>query len=420
VVQAAATLRNYGPVLNGTWRIVGAAGTYSTNSVTFDTPSRDWVIIQGPDVSGTPNVPTMILDGTGAGSNKHGFVVNGQGVQVWCQDIKFQHYNAGAQNSCGVAVGYAARFYANNVHCTDCDFAGVLADQGDILLVGGGIYDACRSGIVSNATRSTVGYGATSTANGVKIQNCTQNGVYWSRGSQGHIDYCIHINNPYHVVLESASRAHLLGNDFRTATTAAITTNTDGSYYDDVSVTNTYNDGTGLANAKRYDHFAYTGEQQTWLQASRSEVRRYFDDTTRTLTNASKTQIGADLITLPAYYFTSSGTKIRIKVWGDTPADTLSIGINFFASVGSVTTAMEYSASTGAPAAVGFEYECTIFPSSATSQRSFGNFAVSNLGTRYQNTGNAANMGLAQTIRLMGQSASGTITVRRVEVWVLG
>lgn len=418
LAQAAANLRNYGPMLNGTWRIIGAAGTYSVNSITFDTPSRDWVVVQGPSVGGTPNVPTMILDGTGAGSNKHGFVVNGQGVQVWCQDIKFQNYNNGTQNSCGVAVGYAARFYANNTHCANCDFAGVLADQGDILLVGGGIYSACRSGVISNATRTTVGYGATSTANGTQFTGCTQNSVYWSRGSQGHVDYCTFINAPYHVQLESASRAHLLGNDFRTASIAAVTTNTDGSYYDDVSIPNIYNDGTGLANAKRYDHFAYTGEQQTWMQVSRSEARRFYDNTSRTVTNAAKTQIGADITGLiPAYYFTSSGTKIRIRIKGDCPAAAFSIGIDF---AGGGTTVMDYSASTGVPAAVGFTYECEIFPSALAVQRSFGQLSVSNLGVREQNTGNTANMANAQTIRIMGQSTAGTITVRTVEVWVMG
>lgn len=411
-------LRNYGPMLNGSWKIICAAGTTVTHSQTFDTPSRDWVTIQGPSVGGSPNVPTCIFDGTAVGANKHGFVVNGQGVQLWVQDIKFTNYNAGAQNSCGIAQGYAAKLYALNVHATNCDFAGVLADQGDILLVGGGIYTNCRSGVVVNATKATVGYGATNLATGTQFTGCTQNSVYWSRGAQGHVDYCTFTNAPYHTVLESASRAHLLGNDFRTATTAAITTNTDGSYYDDVSVPNIYNDGTGLANAKRYDHFAYTGEQQTWVQTSRSEMRRFYDNTSRTVTNAAKTQIGADITGLiPAYYFTSPGTKIRIRIKGDCPAAAFSIGIDF---AGGGTTVMDYSASTGVPAAVGFTYECEIFPSALAVQRSFGQLSVSNLGVREQNTGNTANMANAQTIRIMGQSTSGTITVRSVEVFVTG
>jgi hypothetical protein len=373
-------------------------------------------------VGGSPNVPTYILDGTAAGANKHGLVVNGQGVQLWVQDIKFTNYNAGAQNSCGIAAGYDARVYANNVHATNCDFAGVLADQCDILLVGGGIYDTCRSGIISNATRTTVGYGATSTATGTKIQNSTQNGIYWSRGTQGHIDYCTHINNPYHVQIESSSRAHTLGNDFRTATTAAVTTNTDGSYYDDVTTPNNFNDGGGLANAKRYDHFANTGEQQKVQQIARSWVQIYSDTTTRTLTNSSRAQIGADIAAISSllYYFTSEGTRIKIVVRGVTPAASTNIGFDFFAASGSVTTIMDDSASTGVPGAVDFRYECEVCPSAVAVQRTFATFSVSNLGVREQDSGTAANMALAQTIRLMGKSTSGTITVKRVEVWVMG
>jgi hypothetical protein len=81
---------------------------------------------------------------------------------------------------------------------------------------------------------------------------------------------------------------------------------------------------------------------------------------------------------------------------------------------------MDYSASTGTPGAVSFTYTCDIHPSSASTQRSYGTLSTSNLGTREQNTGNSANMDLAQTVRIMGQSTSGTITVRRVEIWVLG
>jgi hypothetical protein len=417
-------LKNYGPMLCGTWTIKLAAGTYSVNSQTHSTPSRDWVVIQGPTVGASPAVPTAILDGTGAGANKHGFVVGEggapAGVQLWVQDIKFQNYNNGTQNSCGIAAGYSARLYANNVHATNCDFAGVLADQCDILLVGGGIYSTCRSGVITNATKTTVGYNATNLATGTQFTGCTQNSVYWSRGSQGHVDYCLFVNAPYHVQIESASRVHLLGNDFRTATTAAVSTNTDGSYYNDVSVVNVFNDGTGDANAKRYDHFAFTGEQQQIQQISRSFCRLFTDTTTRTLTSAAKAQLGADITAIAGLlsYFTSEGTAIRVVVKGDCPAAAFSIGVNFFSNP--TTTVMDYSASTGTPGAVSFTYTCDIHPSSASTQRSYGTLSTSNLGTREQNTGNSANMDLAQTVRIMGQSTSGTITVRRVEIWVLG
>jgi hypothetical protein len=414
-------LRNYGPVLNGTWRIILAAGTWSVHSQTFDTPSRDWVVVQGPSVGGSPNVPTAILDGTGAASNQHGFVVNGQGVQLWVQDVKFQDYNAGAQNSCGIAAGYAARVYARNVHAHNCDFAGVLADQADILLVGGGIYSACRSGVILNASKGTVGYGATSLATGTLFESCTQNSIYWSRGAQGHIDFCTFKGNaitPDHLVFDASSRAHVLGNDFQTASVCAIHTDTFGSYYDDVVTVNNFNDGTPLANSKRFNWFAFSGEQQRQLQVSRAPYLWFEDDTVRTLTSAVKAQIGADLKTIPAWMFAAK-TKIIFEVDGETPAAATSIGIDFFDALGPTTVQMDLSASTGTPGAVGFKYRCEVRLSSMTTERSFAQFAVSNLGTRIQNSGNAADMRRAEIPRLMGLSTSGTITVRNVQMWIL-
>lgn len=422
LARAVELLANYGPVLNGTWIINLAAGTYSTDSIRFATGSWNWVILTGPAV-GHPNVPTAILDGTGAGANKFGFLVgsgDATSVQVWFQDIKCQNFNNGTQNSGGWAVTYGAKAIMVNCHASNCDFGGIVADGANTVLVKGGRYSG-RSGIIANSTNMTIGYQAASLADGTIFDACTQNSVYWSRGSQGHIDYCNFLAaSPYHVQIESAARAHILGCDFRLASTAAITTNTDGSYYDDVSIPNVYNDGTGNANAKRYDHFAYTGEQQKVQQVSRSWGRLFVDTTSRTVTSATKAQIGADITALTGllYYFTSSGTAIKVIIKGDSPAAAFSIGVDFFNNP--TTTVMDYSASTGTPGAVGFTYECEIHPSAAAVQRSYGMLSVSNLGTREQSTANTANMGLAQTVRIMGQSTSGTITVRRVEIWVLG
>lgn len=418
---AGAILRNYGPMLNGSWIIILAAGTWNIHSQTFDTPSRDWVVVRGPAVGASPAVPTAILDGTAVGANRHGFVINGQGVQIWVQDIKFQNYNAGTQNSCGIAAGYAARVYANNVHCNNCDFAGILADQADILLVGGGIINACRSGVILNASKGTIGYGATSLATGPLIQNCTQSSVYWSRGAQGHIDYTTCKGNaitPTHLVFDASARAHVLGCDFQTATVAAISTDTSADYYDDVVFTNNYNDGTGLANAKRYNWYAFSGEQQRQLQVSRAPYLWYEDDTVRTVTSVAKAAFsGGALKTIPAWMF-SQKTKIIFVVDGETPASTCSIGIDFN-SAGPTVVAMDLSASTGAAAAAGFKYTCEVMLSSMTTERSYAQFACSNLGTRIQNTGNAADMRVDQSPTLMGLSAAGTITVRRVQMWIL-
>src|SRR5262245_32331817 len=159
--DAFTALKNYGPVLDGTWRVIVAAGTYAVHSQTMEVASRDWVIVQGPGVGGHPNVPTAIFDGSGFAANQHGFIIgiggSPPGIAVWFQDIKCQDYNAGSGNSCGWSQGYGARCIYVNCHADNCDFAGLLADQGDIVLVNGGIYSNCRDGIVLNATKGTVG-----------------------------------------------------------------------------------------------------------------------------------------------------------------------------------------------------------------------------------------------------------------------
>jgi hypothetical protein len=411
-------LKTYGPYLEGAWHIVCAAGSYSLKEQQHTTPSRDYVYLEGPAVSmGT--LPTAVFDGTGFAAGEHGFRVVGTNVQLWAKNIKVQDYNAGSQNSIGIFVGFNARLVTENVHGDNCDWGAIVADGGDLCYVNGGKFSANRSHVVINATRGWVGY-----QNGCTFSGATQSGVYWSRSAQGHIDNCVFDTaSPYHIALDTNARAHILGCDFRLASVAAISTDSGGNFFNDPSLPNAFNDGTGNANAKRFAFSAFSGEQ-TELMSSRSERRIFHDSTTRTLTSAAKAQIGGDLQlvggkpTLGAYRYVDSYSKIRIKVWGETPAASTKIGIDCYDSTGPTTTVMEYAASTGTPAASGFEYECTIYPSSTTTQRSFSNFACSNLGVRYQNTGNAADFRKDQMLRLMGESASGSIIVRRIEVWV--
>lgn len=426
-------LKNYGPVLDGSWQVILAAGTYAVHSQTYEVASRDWVVVKGPSVGGHPNVPTAILDGSGFAANQHGFIVgvggSPAGIAVWFQDIKCQDYNAGATNSCGWSQGYGARCIYVNCHASNCDFAGILADQGDICLVSGGIIDGCRDGIVLNATKGTVGYGSPFTqGDNTRVTNCTEFGVYWSRGAQGHIDNCLLDGNARSVRIESAARAHILGTDFKNATVAAISTNTDGSYYDDVSEVNEYNDGTGDANAKRYEHFAFTGPQQNWTDVAISEMCIYAENLGTSLTSAVKAQVGSDLV-LPSalgstggirpYYFVDKKTRIRIKVWGDLPNDTASFGVDFF-NAGPGVKVMAYTAFVGTPAAGGFEYELVIAPLTQTTQRGYARAEGSTIVPRLESGAATADMGLEQTVRLMAQSGSGAVVVRRCEIWVAG
>lgn len=147
--------------------------------------------------------------------------------------------------------------------------------------------------------------------------------------------------------------------------------------------------------------------------------RRFFVDTNiRTLTNVAKTQIGADLYTLPASYFVSSATKLRIRVWGEPPAAVTSIGIDFYHP--SSTRQMDYRPFIGTANAIGFDYTFELYPSAAAAQRVMAVAMNYDNNPSLFNSGKTADMTLPQVVRLMGQSASGTITVRGIEMWVTG
>src|SRR5690606_36294392 len=141
-------LANYGPVLNGSWRVIIGAGEYNVHTQTHSTPSKKQVIIAGPNESGHPNVPTAIIDGTGVTSYQQGMRIHGVGVQAIVQDIKFQNFASGGNNNLGLVCEQGATLYANNVHADNCDWAGIYCFEASWFRIQGGILSNCRSGFI--------------------------------------------------------------------------------------------------------------------------------------------------------------------------------------------------------------------------------------------------------------------------------
>jgi hypothetical protein len=417
-------LRNYGPFLYGDWRIFLAAGAYTTPNLLHDVPSYEWVQVLGP-TRGHPLVPTAILDGQSL--NRLGCQTRNPAVRLWLQDVKFQNWTIGSGNGIGVFASAGASVHCVNVHTENCDFGGIIGDGAKDVNVVSGIHTNNRDHVVMNDCSGYIGRGVTSLANGPIFRGATEFSVFWSRGAQGHIDYAtFETAAPIHVRIESAARVHILGSDFRRATVEAIATNTDGSYYDDEAIPNNYNDGTGDANSKRHFFGAYSGRQQNWTDVAVSEMCVYAENPGSTLTSAVKAQIGSDLVipgpysgALPPHYFVDKKTSIRIKVWGDLPNANASFGVDFVNAVPGVKT-MGYTPFTGTPLAGGFEYEIVIAPLTETTQRSYIWSGSSTIAPRRESSACTADMGLPQTIKLMAESATGQILVRRIEVWVMG
>ncbi|KKN27342.1 hypothetical protein LCGC14_0865670 [marine sediment metagenome] len=136
--KALDTIAMFSNALPGKWQINCAAGTYSTaaNSVS-DWPlgllTNKLVDIVGPDVSGHPNVPTAIFDGTN--SSTTGFRCS-TGAKVKLKDLKFQNYTtANAISGSGVCT-----LVLDNVHTDDADH-GVIATTQCRLYVNGGLFN---------------------------------------------------------------------------------------------------------------------------------------------------------------------------------------------------------------------------------------------------------------------------------------
>lgn len=236
-------LIGYGPILRGNWVIEAAAGTYpiATGQHTLTTQSKNRVVVKGPAV-GHPNVPTAIIDGTGGAAYKHGLSVLGLGTHVEFRDLKFIGFTAGAGDNSriGVVAEGESEVLFTNIHATGASWCGAYAFNTVRARMNGGIFTGCRSGFIANDTQATV----TNTI----LRNCTESGIYWSRGSQGHIDFCTFEDNAVGLVVGESSRVDTVSNHFK-RNSYGIRTHS-GGVYGEGGDKNNYYIGTADANVQ--------------------------------------------------------------------------------------------------------------------------------------------------------------------------
>ncbi len=244
-------LANYGPNLDGVWQINLAAGTYpATEPSTLSTPSRSQVIVQGP-AKGHPNVPTAIIDGADGAPYSHGVTVTGAGVTAFFRDILFQNFTAGTGDTTriGLNIQGGANAQTSNVHAKNCSWTGLYAFNAGNVRFFGGIFENNRSAIVLNASHGTVGR----SAEPVIIRSSTESGIYWSRGSQGHLDYATVEDNVTGLSIDQNSRCHAASCTFkRNGTGVKIASS--GSY---TGSSNAFSTGTTDANAVDRAHYSF-------------------------------------------------------------------------------------------------------------------------------------------------------------------
>ncbi len=238
-------LDNYRPVLLGTWKIVGAAGTYDRLRFPDEgLPSQNLIEIVGPDVGGHPNVPTMLIK---EGAEESGFgILASQGTRIKVKDIKIEDFN-GSTSSSGIRVNSDGEIVTENVHLGDC-FYGVTGFENTTIDVKGGIFDDC--GFLLSDIGDPDGHAirgvfhvnfkvgtqnAGTLANGPIIRNCA--GVIRAQElSTGHMDFTTIEDCFSGARLLVNSRLNIDGSSFKRITNSAVFA-TQGCHVDPTSAT---------------------------------------------------------------------------------------------------------------------------------------------------------------------------------------
>ena len=331
-------LGNYGPVLDGAWTIQAAAGTYTINagSHNYYLPSRYRVIIKGANVGGHPNVPTTIIDGGGLLANYlHGLNFDGPNVFVQVQDIKFQNFKSPGNTRLGLVIANGADGYTSNIHGVDCSWAVITFKECSEVRCSGGIYDGNgvgAYGVIVDSCRASFGYGSTGASDGPQTKGCLSAGLYWSTGSQGHIDNHQSANtNSVGVVISENSRADVIGGNYDVGANKYGIIAQSGGVWGSGGTTPTFT-GAGTYTAYRAGS-GNTDEMHT--QASAYWQRVAFDRTNRIAFGFDPTtavNIATDTITKTAHTL-ATGETVRYANGGGTDIGGLVTGTTYYAIV---------------------------------------------------------------------------------------
>lgn len=265
--QAFINLMYYGPELKGSWFIKLAAGTYNTTTTSslVGLTSYNTITIQGPDVGGSPNVPTALLDSNAALTYMHTLSFS-QGMKVTLKDIKIQNNTT---YGCGVYTEDFCVLKLNNVHIKTITEEGVSAFNNCIVYQSGGIVDSCNVGSrACGSCRLFLTDDGLGVTNRPKIKNCLLYGIYLESNSSGEIFYCDLQDNNININLYANSHAVVLGSTCSGATTADVSVSANSNWANIVSTPNTFSSATkyihtGASFETDVDGYRFQYDKQT-------------------------------------------------------------------------------------------------------------------------------------------------------------
>lgn len=344
------------------------AGTYSkATAITFTAPTNEYVDVIGASVGGHPNVPTTIFDGAGGVNYAHGIYISGQGVRVKCTDLKGINFNGDSANKTRgfIVFDQGPDGWVKNCHVTNATWFGVYGTSSFFLRVEGGVYDGCRQAILTDNTRCSVGWLGTTTTNRPLIKNSTETGIYWSRGTQGHIDYCDVQDNAVGVDIAESSRCDAVDIDFKRNVVAARAI-TGGMFGNNPSAPCRFNTGTADANGVNIKTYAASLDYTGLYEWAKSEYRIVNDRTPGTHTGVTGDTFFRTLATIAEGFFRDGDQKIRIKAYGIATSATTAPQLKL-AIAGVSIMALAFPAN--AIAGLAFEYEVELFSNGAGNHR---------------------------------------------------
>ncbi len=416
-------LVNYGPVLDGTWTILPAAGTYTTfgsgtriAELQSGLLSLNPIVLAGPTV-GHPNEPTVLLgpSGTSRVSGNGIFITNGS--KLFVKNIKAQNFNG-----IGFSADTQCQLKTENAHAFNCGTYGISAISLCDLVVQGGIidgFDTTSTGIRSLfVCRHSIGdqVGA-DIANGPVVQNC-EVGFLAQEGSTGHSDYVEYISNTFATKVTVNARVNATGSDFK-LNTVALRAELGGVILDTDVVLNT---DTGNANTDNYrtksgGTQAVKSIYNTWSVADLDFI---------TFTTAAVTSDqNAKTFVMEAGRWTSvpgpiyQGKAIKLKVSGNI---TGTAGVKEFRM--RIATLLLTGVTVDADAAGFFTFEGTVFLSGSAAQKTIMSFTAQDgvqrteigYSTTTINTASAIDQDLTFDIQLANAADSVDVEIFEVEV----
>ncbi len=402
LTQSAEILKNYGPSLFGSWRIILASDTYPLGDLTIVNRlySTERIRVQGPSVGGSPNVPTAIIVQNDVSD------VNGlEFIGAFCtvKDIKFTGYDDASAGS-PLLARENSDLFCDNVHVNTTSWTGINAQNRCRLRVQGGIIENAANGIRVYAN-SAYEIGDNSVA--VTIKNCTTSGVKAQNSSTGTVSASAFEGNAIGLLLLNNSRARTSNNTFL-SNTVGVNVRAGSTWFR--TTTNTFTTNTEDFNIE-------AGCTELDIAPGSISDQRYSDSSQTVHTGDTLLTETNNIHSIAADYFINPRQRIFVRAWGTATGagGTKEVGYRFDSN--NISTPVAGIPSGG----VDWFYELTVIPLTATTQKAIAKTSVNN-ATVSASTTRTINMAAIHAGKFFVQlsNAGDSITVEHVEVSVGG